>query len=59
MRPNQLQRGDQARGTSGPFANFIAEIETIAADRRVWVLMDLMGGPTRVAVSTDQMQLAS
>lgn len=57
--PTLLQPGNQVRVTAGPFANFLAEIETLAPDRRVWVLMNLMGGPTRVAVSADQLQLAS
>jgi transcriptional antiterminator RfaH len=42
--------GDQVRVASGPFADFAAEIETIDPDRRVWVLMELMGRQTRVAV---------
>jgi hypothetical protein len=39
-----------------PFANFVAEVEKIAPDRRVWVLMELMGGQTRVAVGADQLR---
>ncbi len=49
--PNQLLPGDQVELTTGPFANFLAEVERIAPDRRVWVLMEIMGGETRVAVS--------
>ena len=31
----------------------VAEVEKIAPDRRVWVLMDILGGRTRVAVAQD------
>jgi transcriptional antiterminator RfaH len=55
--PKVLQPGDQVSLTSGPFANFVAEIESIVPDRRVWVLMDLMGGRTRVAVAAEQLRL--
>lgn len=48
--PSALQPGDQVALTQGPFAHFAAEIEKIAPDRRVWVLIDLMGRRTRVAV---------
>ena len=51
-----LKTGDQVTLTKGPFANFIAEVEKIASDRRVYVLMEIMGGQTRVAVGTDQLR---
>lgn len=54
--PKLLKPGDQVMLTKGPFTNFVAEVETIAPDRRVWVLMELMGGQTRVAVGADQLR---
>ena len=54
--PKLLKPGDQVMLTKGPFANFVAEVETIAPDRRVWVLMEIMGGQTRVAVGADQLR---
>jgi transcriptional antiterminator RfaH len=42
--------------TAGPFASFVAQIETLAPARRVWVLLDFMGGQTRVEVATDQLR---
>lgn len=45
-----LTPGDTVRFTSGPFADFVTKIEAIAPDRRVWVLIDLMGRPTRAVV---------
>jgi transcriptional antiterminator RfaH len=54
--PKILRPGDQVALTTGPFANFVAEVEKIAPDRRVWVLMDIMGAQTRVAVGADQLR---
>lgn len=51
-----LKPGDQVAITKGPFANFVAEVDRIAPDRRVWVLMDLMGSQTPVAVGADQLR---
>ncbi|MBR9843521.1 MAG: transcriptional activator RfaH, partial [Rhodobacteraceae bacterium] len=56
LAPERLQPGDQVALTKGPFANFVAEVEKIETDRRVWVLMDIMGGETRVAVREDQLR---
>ena len=43
---------------TGPFANFIATVDTIDSEQRIWVLMDFMGQKTRMRVSADQLQLA-
>ena len=56
--PKLLKPGDQVRLTSGPFANFVGTIEAIAPERPVWVLMEIMGGETRVAVAADQLRMA-
>lgn len=54
--PKLLEPGDQVAITKGPFASFVAVVEKIAPDRRVWVLMDIMGGQTRVAVGAEQLR---
>jgi len=46
----ELAPGDRVELTRGPFTDFVAEVDQIAPDRRVWVLLDIMGGTTRVAV---------
>jgi transcriptional antiterminator RfaH len=48
--PDGLSKGDRVRISSGPFADFTTRIEAIDPDRRVWVLLELMGRPTRVSV---------
>lgn len=55
--PEGLMPGDHVRLTSGPFTEFVATVEKLASDRRVWVLMDLMGGPSRVAVQVERLRL--
>lgn len=48
--------GDTVTLTSGAFADFVATVERIEPDRRVWVLLDLMGRTTRVAVEPDSVR---
>lgn len=45
-----FSEGDKVRIIGGPFANFITSIEKIAPDRRLHVLLELMGRPTKVLV---------
>ena len=53
--PNQLNKGEAVQLLTGPFANYIAKVETIDADQRVWVLMELMGRVTRISVDPNQL----
>jgi transcriptional antiterminator RfaH len=55
-RHRAFRPGDRVTFAQGPFANFVATIESLAPDRRVWVLLDLMGQQARVAVQTDQIR---
>ncbi len=57
--PTVLQRGDAVKIQSGALANFIATVETIDSNRRIWVLMDLMGQVTRVQVASEQLELSN
>jgi transcriptional antiterminator RfaH len=54
--PQAFRPGDRVTFAQGPFANFVATIESLAPDRRVWVLLDLMGQQARVAVQADQIR---
>ncbi len=54
--PTLPKPGDQVTLTKGPFANFVAEVEKITPERRIWVLMEIMGGHTRVAITADQLR---
>ena len=56
--PKSLNEGDSVEMLTGPFANFIATVDTIDPEQRIWVLMDFMGQKTRIQVSADQLQIA-
>ena len=56
--PKSLSAGDSVEMLTGPFANFIATVDTIDPEQRIWVLMDFMGQKTRMQVTADQLQLA-
>ena len=55
--PRILMTGDAVKISGGPFANFVATVEEIGPDQRVWVLLDLMGQTTRVAVQPEALQV--
>ena len=52
----KLKKGVQVKVTKGPFANFIANIETYESDQRIWILMDLMGRKTLIQTPADTLQ---
>ena len=54
-----FEAGQSVEMHSGPFANFIATVEQMASDARVWVLLDFMGKATRVQVDRQQIQAVS
>ena len=58
LSPKSLRAGDSVEMLTGPFANFIATVDTIDPEQRIWVLMDFMGQKTRMQVTTDQLQIA-
>ena len=49
----KLKEGDQVAVLTGPFANFIATVETYETDQRIWILMDLMGRKTKIQTPSD------
>ena len=54
----KLSKGDQVKVSKGPFTNFIANVETYENDRRIWVLMDLMGRTAKIQTSVENLQLS-
>lgn len=51
---NDLAAGDEIRITSGPFAEFISKIEKVDAEKRVHVLLELLGQHTRVVLDPER-----
>jgi transcriptional antiterminator RfaH len=57
LRPaNLLKKGDAVQVSTGPFSDYIARVETIDDEQRVWILMELMGRVTRISVDPNQLQ---
>ncbi|MFB9149088.1 transcription termination/antitermination protein NusG [Roseovarius ramblicola] len=54
--PDDVAQGDTVTMTTGPFAGFVTEVERIDPDRRVWVLMEIMGGQKRLSVTPGQLR---
>lgn len=48
--PEALKAGDDIRITSGPFKEFVSRIEQIDAQKRVHVLLELLGAHTKVVL---------
>jgi transcriptional antiterminator RfaH len=54
--PRQMNPGDRVRLTAGPMADFVATVEAMAPDQRVWLLIDIMGRTARVAVQAEALR---
>ena len=50
--------GDVVQIQTGPFASFLAKVEDMAPDQRIWVLIDLMGQKSHVAVDQQDLRRA-
>lgn len=60
LRPTQgFEVGQDVQVLRGPFANFVAKVEEISPDQRVWILIDLLGQSSRISVAKDSLALAS
>ena len=42
--------GDKIKIAQGPFAEFVATVERIGADQRLYILLDFLGRPTKIDV---------
>jgi len=56
--PEEVSAGDSVRVISGPFADFTATVHSIDRNRRIWVLLDILGRETRVAMRRQDLQCA-
>ena len=52
---NAFQLGDKVYVSSGPFAAFLATVERMDAQNRVWLLIDFMGRAARFSADADQL----
>ena len=51
-----VEQGDSVSVTSGALANFVATVEAIDSDKRIWILIDIMGQLTKVQVASAQLR---
>ena len=51
--------GDSVTLHKGAFSEFIATVENIDSDKRIWVMMDLMGRSTRIQVARENLKINS
>ena len=57
LRPAEMfEQGDYVKIINGPFSSFVATVEKLDAQKRVWVLIDLIGRKSLVKVPSDQLQ---
>ena len=54
--PDNLSIGDQVRAVSGPFAEYLATIETISNETRLGILFDCMGQKTRAVINSSNIE---
>ena len=54
----KLKQGDRVKILHGPFADFIANIESYETDQRIWILIDLMGRKTKTQASVGDLLLS-
>lgn len=55
----KLKKGDQVKILRGPFANFIASVETYTTEQRIWILIDLMGRKTKIQTQQKNLQISN
>lgn len=53
---NNFNIGDYVEVLTGPFTNFIASIEAIDSQKRIWLIMDLMGQNTRISARGEDLR---
>ena len=56
LQAEKFNSGDNVEVLTGPFANFVATVETIDTEQRVWILMEFMGQSTSMQISPNQIQ---
>jgi len=48
--PYVFKKGMHVEITNGPFSTILGNIDEINADKRIWILLDILGKQTRVSV---------
>ena len=56
---NSFVKGDAVELIEGAFAKLVATVETVDSEKRVWIMMELMGQHTRMRVGSEQLKLCN
>lgn len=57
LRPvEEFRPGDDVAFKFGPFADFVGVVETMLPNRRVFVMLDIMGSATRITVDAENLR---
>jgi transcriptional antiterminator RfaH len=49
----KLKRGDSIKLNNGPFAEFFASVESVDSNKRIYVLLEVMGGPRKLEINVE------
>jgi transcriptional antiterminator RfaH len=52
----EMKRGNKVKILEGPFTDFIATVEEYESNKRIWVLIDLMGRKTKIQAPSNTLQ---
>jgi transcriptional antiterminator RfaH len=53
--PPKVSPGDKVRLARGPFSEFVARVERIDDRKRIWILLDILGGSREVEVKIEDL----
>jgi len=53
-----LGAGDRVRLLSGPFADYVARVETLEEGQRLWAVLEAARNPTRVHILASEVEPA-
>jgi len=57
LTPNpKLREGDKVKIIIGPFTDYVATVEALEENQRIWVLVDLMGQKSRMQITTNKLK---
>jgi transcriptional antiterminator RfaH len=56
LQKNNLKAGDKIKLVNSPFTELFATIEKIDSERRIWILMDILGRSSRISLSENHVR---
>ncbi|NIJ19288.1 transcriptional antiterminator RfaH [Sphingomonas naasensis] len=56
VQPLPLKVGDAVKIVAGPFSEYVASVESMPSEKRIWVLLDLLGRETRVSLAREDLE---